>query len=249
MTCNNCGTDNPPTNKFCKNCGNEFELIAAPPNPPPFTTLPRSSRDKSNTLLFAAIGAVALACMCICGLILASSYIATDPNSPFAQAFARPSSTPSRRATSTPDTSQVQNPSIPPSSATQPPASNSSDSTPAAPAAVFNKWKVAQVESAFQSARLELATPRTMTNDDYGSVPRVAKEGVRFFIPSLGGQKGGRIYSFATAKDLQTVQQYYASQSGTPPWIFIKDNILVQIHSDLSESRANQYKNALNTFR
>lgn len=241
MTCKNCGADNPPTFKFCQNCGEEFELIAAPPNPPPLTTLPRSRREQNNTVLFGAIGAVALACMCICGLIFAWTYIAGDPNSVFAQAAARPS--PTRRVTGTP-AGDSQDTALAPN-ATTAPLPSSLDTT----ATVFDKWKVAQVESAFKSARLELATPHAMTSEDYGTVPRVAKEGVRFFIPSLGGQKGGRIYTFASAKDLQTVQQYYASQPGTPPWIFVKDNILVQIHSDLPENRANQYRNALNTFR
>lgn len=88
-----------------------------------------------------------------------------------------------------------------------------------------------------------------MTIDDYGTVPRVANEAARFFIPSLGGQKGGHIYSFLNAKDLQTVQQYYAAQSGAPPHILIRDNILVQIHSDLSPSLATRYQNALNALR
>lgn len=249
MTCHNCGADNPPTYKFCQNCGEEFELIDAPPNPPPLTTFTDSRHERNNSLLFGAIGAVALICMCLCGLVFAWSYIAGDPNSIFAQSSARPS--PTRRVTSTPidDTqgtfpANASNPNAP----VLPPVPNIGDATTSA-AAKFDKWKVAQVESAFKSARLEFATPRAMTSDDYGSVPRVAKEGVRFFIPSLGGQKGGRIYTFRTAIDLQTVQQYYSSQSGTPPWIFIKDNILVQIHSDLPENRANQYKSALNTFR
>lgn len=251
MTCHNCGADNPPTYKFCQNCGEEFALIAAPANPPPLTTFPGSRREGNKSLLFPAIGAVALVCMCLCGLLFAGSYIAGDPNSVFEQSSARPS--PTRRVTSTPaddtqDTSSSTSSTPNALAPALPPSPNIGDATTSA-AATFDKWKAAQVESAFRNARLEIATPRTMTSDDYGAVPRVAKEGVRFFIPSLGGQKGGRIYTFSTAKDLQTVQQYYASQSGTPPWIFVKDNILVQIHSDLPENRANQYKNALNTFR
>ncbi len=80
-------------------------------------------------------------------------------------------------------------------------------------------------------------------------MPQVAQEGIRFFLPSLGANKGGRIYSFASNSDLQTVKQYYEAQSGTPPWIFIRDNILVQIHGDLPKARAQQYQGALNAMR
>ncbi len=91
-----------------------------------------------------------------------------------------------------------------------------------------------------------------MTNDDYGSVPRVATEAIRFFLPSLGGQKGGRVYSFDNASDLQTVKQYYesgASGAASRPWIFVKDNILVQITGELPENRAKQYQAALNMLQ
>lgn len=88
-----------------------------------------------------------------------------------------------------------------------------------------------------------------MTQEDYGSVPQVAQEGIRFFLPSLGGNKGGRIYSFASNSDLQAVKQYYAAQSGTPPWIFVRANILVQIHGDLPKDRALQYQGALNAMK
>jgi hypothetical protein len=87
-----------------------------------------------------------------------------------------------------------------------------------------------------------------MTSDDYGNVPRLASDAQRFFLPSLGGQKGGRIYAFTSLKDLQTVKQYYDGNA-TPSHILVKDNILVQIHSDMSTSRVSQYQNALNSLR
>jgi hypothetical protein len=35
----------------------------------------------------------------------------------------------------------------------------------------------------------------------------------------------------------------------SPPWIFVKDNILVQINGDLSKELAKQYQDALNVMR
>ena len=79
-----------------------------------------------------------------------------------------------------------------------------------------------------------------MSQEDYGPIPMVAAEAIRFFVPSLGGTKGGRVYSFATDADLETVRKYYQSGNGTakPPWLFVRDNILVQINGELSSAQA-----------
>lgn len=120
--------------------------------------------------------------------------------------------------------------------------------TPVPPAG--KNWTTSQVTNAFRRAKLEISNPRPMTNDDYGNVPHLATEAIRFFLPTLGGQKGGRIYDFASASDLQTVKRYYDSGSGaaSPPWVFVRDNILVQITGDLPENRAKLYQAALNSL-
>lgn len=254
MTCHNCGADNPPTFKFCQNCGTPLEAAAEPTSTPLLTSFEKSRGGSRNSsmLVFGAIFLLALACLCVCGLFFGWTYF--EPGVSLASFQPAPTRTPTGgpRLTPTPAASQTEiaagsSTSTPPTSTT-----SSAGTTPTAPATTFNKWTVAQAQSAFKTAGLEFANPRPMTNEDYGNVPRVAKEGLRFFLPSLGGQKGGRVYSFSTATDLQTVRQYYESgQSGAAakPWIFVKDNILVQISGDLPESRANQYKNALNALR
>jgi len=115
----------------------------------------------------------------------------------------------------------------------------------------LKQWTTAQVLAAFKTARLEAANPRPMTKEDYGQIPMVATEAIRFFVPSLGGTKGGHVFSFATAADLETIRKYYQNDSGAakPPWVFAKDNILIQINGELSNAQAQRYQSALNAIK
>lgn len=106
-----------------------------------------------------------------------------------------------------------------------------------------------KVVQAFKSAGLEAENPRAMTKDDYGLAPMAAKEGTRFFIPSLGENSGGRIMSFASQEDLERTRKYYddlgKSSAAFFSWVFVKDNILVQINGSLPEEKAKRYEKAL----
>jgi len=90
-----------------------------------------------------------------------------------------------------------------------------------------------------------------MTKEDYGQVPMVATEAIRFFLPSLGESKGGRVYSFANNTELEKVRTYYLSAKGAavPPWIFVRDNILLQINGELPSEEAVKYMSALNSMK
>jgi len=88
-----------------------------------------------------------------------------------------------------------------------------------------------------------------MTKDDYGMAPMTAVEGIRFLIPSLCPDCGGRVLSFASPEDLEMTKAYYVELGRASAiffsWVFVKDNILVQINGDLPEERAKQYEVAL----
>lgn len=92
-----------------------------------------------------------------------------------------------------------------------------------------------------------------MTKDDYGIAPMLAQEGVRFFIPSLCEDRGGRILSFKDPKARDKTKEYYVGlgEAGAIffSWVFEKDNILVQINGDLPERKANQYREALESMQ
>ena len=113
----------------------------------------------------------------------------------------------------------------------------------------FDKWNVQQVQEAILSAGLEFANPTTMTKDDYGMAPISAKEAIHFFIPSLCSDCGGRLYSFAKPEDLALMEAYYTELGRQSAmffsWVFVKDNILIQINGDLSEEKAQKYNEVL----
>lgn len=104
------------------------------------------------------------------------------------------------------------------------------------------------VISAFKAAGLEAESPRKMSREDYGAAPLVC-DGTRFLIPSLGENRGGRIFICDDDSDRQLLVNYYESLSKTSAlffsWLFVKDEILVQIGGDLEEDLAKHYEQAL----
>jgi len=120
------------------------------------------------------------------------------------------------------------------------------------PTPAFQKWTSTDVVNIFKSAALEVEEPRPMTKDDYGMAPMRAIEGTRFLIPSLCSDCGGRIFSFSNQEDLDLTKTYYEELGKSSAiffsWVFVKDNILVQINGDLPEEKARQYEASLNSL-
>lgn len=110
------------------------------------------------------------------------------------------------------------------------------------------RWTTAQVLAAFKAAGLEAEQTRSMTKDDYGMAPYVGS-GVRFFIPSLCADCGGRLLSIENVEELTRVKLFYDEMGKQSAllfsWTFARDNILVQINGDLPEAQAKQYETAL----
>lgn len=108
------------------------------------------------------------------------------------------------------------------------------------------------VITSFKDAGLEVENTKEMTKEDYGIAPMKTEEGVRFIIPSLGEDSGGRILSYDNDSDLQEMKEYYDSMGEESAlffsWTIQKDNILVQINGDLPEEQYNKYKSALESL-
>ena len=123
---------------------------------------------------------------------------------------------------------------------------------PTSPAETFQKFNSANVISAFKSAGLEAEQTSVMTPKDYGLAPLVAVEGTHFIVPSLCSDCGGRVLSFANQDDLSKTKAYYDNLSKQSAaffsWVFVKDNILVQINGTLPEAKAKQYQSALDNL-
>jgi hypothetical protein len=81
----------------------------------------------------------------------------------------------------------------------------------------------------------------------------MAVEVTRFRIPSAGESEGGIILSFYKADDLARMRNYYLALNESPPqfssWVFVKDNILLQINRSLPGPKARQYAAALDAMK
>lgn len=131
-------------------------------------------------------------------------------------------------------------------------------STPTIEGATFEKWTVEQAIAAFKAANLEAENSYEMEPKDYGLAPLTATKGVRFIIPSLGkdaagNDQGGRVFSFANTDDLKRTQTYYdelgKGSAVLFSWLFVKDNILVQLNGELSKEVAQKYGTALDSMK
>lgn len=108
------------------------------------------------------------------------------------------------------------------------------------------------VVTAFKDAGLEADSPTEMTKEDYGIAPMKADEGVRFLIPSLGEDSGGRIFSYSNESDLEEMKAHYDSMGEASAlafsWTAQQGNILIQINGDLPEEKYNEYVAALESL-
>ena len=100
----------------------------------------------------------------------------------------------------------------------------------------------------FKAAGLEAENIRPMAKDDYGLAP-MADEGIRFFIPSLGPDKGGRVMRYSDQETLKMAKEYYDAfckkSAALFSWAFVNGDILIQINGDLPEEQAKKYEAVL----
>ncbi len=108
------------------------------------------------------------------------------------------------------------------------------------------------VVGAFKAAGLEAENTSPMTPEDYGPAP-MAAEGLRFFIPSLGEDSGGRIMRFRSEEDAARSKTYYDEMGKASPifhsWTYSKGPLVVQIDGTLPEDKAKQYEAAFQSIR
>ena len=106
-----------------------------------------------------------------------------------------------------------------------------------------------QIIQAFQDAGLEAATSSAMAAADYGMAPYVAK-GVRFVIPSLCEDCGGRVF-VGTKAEIDQLAAFYEEAGKASALLFswtfkTQDGRgLVQINGDLPEADALRYRAAM----
>jgi hypothetical protein len=106
------------------------------------------------------------------------------------------------------------------------------------------------IAEAFRASGVEIGEVREMTVDDYGAAPMGA-QGLRFLIPSLGEDAGGRIILYDDPEVADRAQAYYeelGEQSALLfSHVFRRDNVVVQVNGTLPQEQADLLEAALDT--
>jgi hypothetical protein len=103
-----------------------------------------------------------------------------------------------------------------------------------------------QVVAAFRHAHLSVGKSWRMQRSDYGLAPYVAR-GVRFIVPTLGEDRGGRVFT-GTLSDLRRLKRYYDSFGKTSAvlfsWTYLNTarRVLLQMNGDMSSTRWRRYR-------
>jgi hypothetical protein len=131
------------------------------------------------------------------------------------------------------------------------PAASSNTTAGAARSSSFQRWKNSQIIEAFKAAGLEVENPRQMTKpQDYGKIPAIDVECTQFAISLPEIDAAGHIFSFASEDQIEKMVQYYADASADNfSWVYVKDNILVQLDGRLEEEKAKQYEAAMGNVK
>jgi len=113
---------------------------------------------------------------------------------------------------------------------------------------LFYQFSSERVVEVFQANGLEAADPRPASEADYGGAPMVAKDAMRFSIPSLGAEAGGLVMAFESQENLAKAKAYFdekAQSQETFVRVFVRDNILVVLSGKMPEAESNQYEGVL----
>ena len=115
------------------------------------------------------------------------------------------------------------------------------------------QWTGQHVVDGLKAAGLEAESTRPMAQEEYSLAPMMTTEGIRFFIPSLGEDRGGRILIFDDVEKRDTTRDFYVKAGEQNAlifsWVYVKDNVVVQINGDLPEDQAKKYETALQSLK
>lgn len=108
------------------------------------------------------------------------------------------------------------------------------------------------VITAFHSAGLEAEVVRGASKEERdGLFPGIGVEARRFQISTNEGEMG-IVVCLNNRDDLEHIQGYYLALNRSLPqfrsWLFVQDNILLQINHEVPERQARAYANVLYTL-
>ena len=113
----------------------------------------------------------------------------------------------------------------------------------------FQKWTSQEVITQFQAAGLETGAPVSLTSEDFNMFIRKTDDATFFFIPSACEGCRGRVFAYSNKTDLNLTKSYYENLAKGGnwlySWLFVKDNILVQMPGDIPEDIAKKFEKEL----
>jgi len=116
----------------------------------------------------------------------------------------------------------------------------------------FQKWTSQQIIAEFQAAGLEIGAPVSLTSEDFNMFIRKTDDAKFYFIPSACEGCRGRVFAYSNKTDLNLTKSYYENlaKGGNwlHSWLFIKDNILIQMPGDIPEEKALRYQQVLESI-
>jgi len=102
-----------------------------------------------------------------------------------------------------------------------------------------------EVIQAFQNAGLDVGETYPVEEEpswDENLLPKSYAQAVRFRIPSLEGDVGGRVFVFDSEGDLAAVRNFYERlDSSVRPHLYVKSQVLLQISNEVPKAEADRY--------
>lgn len=109
------------------------------------------------------------------------------------------------------------------------------------------------IAKSFHAAGLEADGIIEMEAGDANPAPKVWERGARFLIPSLGKDSGGRVFTFTSDTDRDSMRRYYSELGRSSgllySHVFVAPRVLVQINGELPQKKADLYGRALAQFK
>lgn len=122
---------------------------------------------------------------------------------------------------------------------------------PPAPTAIpFNLHTSEDVFNAFARAGLQMQNPTKEMNVGARGAPSEFSDRYLFEVPRIA-PLGGQVIVFATAPQLQAWQAYIETLRNDSDtrrdvvYVYVKDNVMVQLSASLTTAEANAYRDAL----
>ena len=123
-------------------------------------------------------------------------------------------------------------------------------SAPSAP--VSASARSLDVITAFRSAGLMAEVIQGASKDERDGLSPFMVIDTRRFRISANDEEMGMVLSFANRYDMEQLKNYYLRLNRSLPqfgsWLFVKDNILLQINHEVPESKARAYAAVLYTL-